>query len=130
MEQRNHTELEIEQQEVEDLLKTRVCPEDEIINFIFALLARHDSQLCQRDPSRCPSFFRSYFMTNLLNEGSESDRQYIYDENVSRWSQNNNLFEHDKYFGPIYIENRHSILTVIFITKKHIQIFDRVEYIA
>ena len=43
MKQKIHIELEIEQQEVENQLKTGVYLNDDIINFTFVLLAKRDS---------------------------------------------------------------------------------------
>ena len=104
-----------------------MVPDDEVINFIFALMTKRDSQLRVTDKTQLESsFFRTYFMTNRLKKGFEFDSGYSYDVNVRNWSQKQNLFLHNNFF-PIHIVNRYCILTVIFIPEKCVQIFDRVK---
>ena len=81
MKKRIHLELKMDQEKVEDQLKIGVGPDNEVINFIFALVAKRDSQLCETDGSWRPScFLETYFMANLLKIGFEFDSGYRYDK--------------------------------------------------
>ena len=43
---------------------------DEIIHFFYVMLGKRDEELCKADPNRKRShFFKSFFITTLLNEG-------------------------------------------------------------
>ena len=43
---------------------------DEVIHFFYVMLAKRDEEMCAEDPKRKRShFFKSFFMTKLLNEG-------------------------------------------------------------
>ena len=109
------------QEEVKDQLKTRVGPDDEVINFIFTLVEKSDSQLCEIDGSRRLSFFfRTYFITNLLKDRFESDSEYSYNVNVPSWSQKKKNISTQYIFVPVHIVNKHCVLSVIFITNKYI----------
>lgn len=60
---------------------------DEVIHIYFAMLGKHDEELCRLDPSRKPShFFKSFLMTSLLNVAGTENGQYEY-KNVKRWSK-------------------------------------------
>ena len=44
---------------------------DEVIHFFFVMLSKRDEEMCAADPGRKRShFFKSFFMTKLLNEGN------------------------------------------------------------
>jgi Ulp1 protease family, C-terminal catalytic domain len=62
---------------------------DEVIHFFYMMLAKRDAELCRLDPTRkrC-HFFKSFFITKLLQEGHALyDGQYDY-KSVKRWSKN------------------------------------------
>lgn len=84
------------------------------------LLKQRDTALCRQDPNRKPSyFFNSFFMEKLLI----SDNKYNY-KNVAQWSKKFNVFDLDKIFFPINIDNSHWTLGVIFVAKKEIHYYD------
>ncbi len=63
---------------------------DEVIHYFLVMLSKRDEEICREDPSRkrC-HFFKSFFMTKLLNEGHTNpaiDGKYEY-KNVKRWSK-------------------------------------------
>ena len=101
---------------------------DEVIHYFYLMLSKRDKEMCEKDPSRKPShFFKSFFMTKLLNEGhATKDGQYDY-SNVKRWSKKvhgKDLFGLNKIFFPINMGNAHWIAACIFMEKKRIEIFD------
>jgi sentrin-specific protease 1 len=102
---------------------------DEIIHYYYNMLSKRDAELCLKDPTRLRShFFRSFFMTALMNNeaGNLNCGQYKY-ENVKKWSEKvpgKDIFNLDKIFVPININQRHWIVAVIFIQEKKIEIFD------
>lgn len=109
-------------------LKPGMWLNDEIIHYFYVMLAKRDEELCQNDPSRKRShFFKSFFITKLLNEGNPScDGEYEY-KNVKRWSKKvpgKDIFELDKILFPINMGNMHWICAAIFMNEKRIQIFD------
>lgn len=63
---------------------------DEVIHFFYVMLARRDEELCKQKPERKRShFFKSFFMTSLMNEGHANPSKngtYEY-RNVKRWSK-------------------------------------------
>lgn len=63
---------------------------DEVVHFFYVMLSKRDADLCQSDPARKRShFFKSFFMTRLLNEGHKHPNingTYEYN-NVKRWSK-------------------------------------------
>ena len=120
-EKRFHLELTLDPEQVKDQLKAGVGPDDEVFNYIFALMSKRDSKLRETDLSRRPSFFfRTYFMDNLLANGFDNDIRYKYVENVWYWSQEQDLFCHKNIFVPIHIVDTHYILAVIFILERRI----------
>ncbi|GKY91291.1 hypothetical protein MPSEU_000101500 [Mayamaea pseudoterrestris] len=62
---------------------------DEVIHYFLIMLSLRDEQLVNEGKrSRRSHFFKSYFMTKLMNDGdSEKDGMYEY-KNVKRWSKN------------------------------------------
>lgn len=103
---------------------------DEVIHHFYLMLAKRDEDMCKQDPSRKRShFFKSFFMTKLLNEGHANpsmEGQYEY-RNVKRWSKKvpgKDLFALDKIFFPINQSRMHWVCTVIFMKEKKIQFFD------
>jgi sentrin-specific protease 1 len=109
-------------------LKPGMWLNDEIIHYFYLMLAKRDEELCKNDPSRNRShFFKSFFITKLLNEGNAScDGKYEY-RNVKRWSKKvpgKDIFNLDKILFPINMGNMHWICAAIFMKKKRIEIFD------
>ena len=109
---------------------------DEIVHYFYLMLAKRDAELCSTtntDPETTTTeklrshFFKSFFITKLLNEGSATnDGEYEY-RNVKSWSQKvpgEDIFALDKIFVPINIGNMHWISAVIFMQKKRIEMFD------
>ena len=101
---------------------------DEVIHYFYLMLARRDAEMSKLDPSKKRShFFKSFFMTKLLNEGDATkDGEYEY-RNVKRWSKKvpgKDIFALDKIIFPINMGQMHWICAAIFMSKKKIQIFD------
>ena len=109
-------------------LKPAQWVNDEVIHYFLLMLAKRDEELCRNDPSRkrC-HFFKSFFMTKILNEGHATmDGQYEY-RNVKRWSKNvpgKDLFKLDKVFFPINQGNMHWLCACAFIQEKRIEVYD------
>jgi hypothetical protein len=63
---------------------------DEVIQFFYIILAKQDEAICRRHDAngrKRSHFFKSFFMTKLLNEGHKS-RPGLYEySNVRRWSR-------------------------------------------
>jgi hypothetical protein len=61
---------------------------DEVIHFFYVMLSKRDDEMCRGDPGRRRShFFKSFFVTKLLQEGhATQDGQYDY-KSVRRWSR-------------------------------------------
>jgi sentrin-specific protease 1 len=86
--------------------------------------------MSEQDPSRKRShFFKSFFLTKLLNEGHSDpamEGKYEY-RNVRRWSKKvpgKDIFKLDKIFFPINQGQMHWLCGVVFIQKKKIKIYD------
>jgi sentrin-specific protease 1 len=103
---------------------------DEVIHYFCVMLAARDKELCHNHSSRKRShFFKSFFMTKLLNEGNDDkalEGKYDY-ENVKGWSKNapgNDIFKLDKIFFPINKDGTHWICAVAFVQERRIQMYD------
>lgn len=103
---------------------------DEVITYFYLMLSKRDEDLCEQDASRKRShFFKSFFMTKLLNVGHADpamEGQYEY-RNVKRWSKKvpgKNIFNLDKVFFPINQGGMHWLCAVAFVTEKRIQVYD------
>ncbi|KAG7356284.1 Ulp1 protease family protein [Nitzschia inconspicua] len=101
---------------------------DEVIHYFLVMLANRDEELCKKDPTRKRShFYKSFFITKLLNEGDATcDGQYEY-RNVKRWSKKvpgKDIFALDKIIFPVNMGNMHWICVVAFMTEKRIQVYD------
>lgn len=98
---------------------------DEIIHLYFILLGQRDEELCNRDPYRKRShFFKSFFMTKLLNEGNYGTYDY---NNVKGWSNKvpgGDIFFLDKIFVPININQMHWMCAMMDMTNKRIYMYD------
>lgn len=99
---------------------------DEVINAFHVLLDQRDGELCKLDPDRKRNhWFKTLFMTKLLNEGSSNDK-YEY-KNVKRWSKNvpgNDIFKLGKIFVPINVGKSHWVCALIDMIKKKIYMYD------
>jgi sentrin-specific protease 1 len=103
---------------------------DEVIHYFYEMLAKRDEEMCQKDSSRkrC-HFFKSFFMTKLLNEGNSNpvlDGKYEYN-NVKRWSKKvpgKDIFNLDKIIFPINEGRMHWLCAVAFMQEKRIQLYD------
>ncbi len=101
---------------------------DEVIHYFLRMLSKRDEELCSKSPGRkrC-HFFKSFFVTKLLNEGHASlDGQYDY-RNVKRWSKQvpgKDIFQLDKVFFPINQGQMHWLCACAFITEKRIEVYD------
>jgi sentrin-specific protease 1 len=101
-------------------LKPETWLNDEVINFYMQLLTDRDELLSKRYSGRRRShFFNTFFVERLL----KTDNEYTYN-NVKRWSKKIDIFELDKIFFPINIDNSHWSLAVVYPQLKQIQYFD------
>lgn len=93
----------------------------EVINFYMEMLMERDRQRSKlSDENMLDShFFSSYFMSKLLS----SDLQYAY-KNVMNWSKTFKVFEKDKIFIPVNIQNVHWAMLVVYIRRKKIRFYD------
>ena len=103
---------------------------DEVISYFYSMLAKRDEDLCQKDKSRKRShFFKSFFITKLLNEGHNDPTmkgQYEY-KNVKGFSKRvpgKDISDLDKLFFPINKSNNHWLCVVVFMNEKKIQVYD------
>lgn len=103
---------------------------DEVIHYFLIMLGKRDEELCAQDSSRLRChFFKSFFMTKILNEGHANpnvDGTYEY-RNVKRWSKKvpgKDIFNLDKIIFPINQGNAHWICGVVFMQEKRIQMYD------
>jgi sentrin-specific protease 1 len=101
---------------------------DEDIHYYFLMLAQRDANLAHEEAASSPRirchFFKSFFMTKLLDEGKSN--RYTY-SNVKAWTKNvpgGDIFCLDKVFIPVNISNVHWTCAVIFVQEKTIQYFD------
>lgn len=87
---------------------------DEVINFYMEML--NDRNKAHHKKSH---FFNSFFVERLL----KTDKKYTY-TNVQRWSKKFDIFELDKIFFPINIDNMHWTLALVEPQLKLIHYFD------
>ena len=94
------------------------------------MLSKRDQDLCEKQPGRKRShFFKSFFITKLLNEGHLNpaiEGKYEY-RNVKRWYKKvpgKDIFNLDKIFFPINAGEMHWLCAVIFMQEKCIQVYD------
>ena len=103
-------------------------PDDESINSVVALMSNRDSQLCSSGKNKLSSFFRTFFMDNLVYLGFENDSGPSYSKktkNARDWC--NDSFSHNKAFVPIHIVNSRFILAVILIQDRGIVFYDMLQ---
>jgi sentrin-specific protease 1 len=103
---------------------------DEVIHYFYIMLSKRDEEMCRLDPKRKRThFFKSFFMTKLLNEGNANpalDGKYTY-SNVKRWSKKvpgKDIFALNKIFFPINQGQSHWVCAVVFMQEKRIQMYD------
>ncbi len=95
------------------LLKPGQWLNDEVIHYFLVMLAKRDEELCRQDSNRKPThFFKSFFLTKLLNEGDANpDKDGVYEyRNVRRWSKHvkgKDIFKLSKIFFPINQNQMH-----------------------
>jgi sentrin-specific protease 1 len=98
---------------------------DEVVNFYMELLQDRDNSLHAKYPSsRVRSYyFNSFFITKLLI----CDNCYTY-LNVTRWTKTIDIFEMDKIFFPINLNNEHWAMAVVFMRRKRICYYDSLSW--
>jgi len=103
---------------------------DEVIHFFLTVLSKRDEEICANNSSKKRShFFKSFFMSTLLNEGNANpalNGKYDY-KNVKRWSKKvpgKDIFQLDKIFFPINQGGMHWVCAVAFMQEKRIQFYD------
>jgi sentrin-specific protease 1 len=99
---------------------------DEVIHYYFTMLANRDAEMRKAPRKRC-HFFKSFFITKLLDEGVTN--QYAY-QNVKDWSKNvpgKDIFGLDMVFIPVNIGNAHWACLVVFVQERRIQFFDSLD---
>lgn len=101
---------------------------DEVIHYFLLMLAKRDEEICQNSPGkqRC-HFFKSFFITKILNDGHPTlEGKYDY-KNVKRWSKKvpgKDIFKLDKVFFPINQGMMHWLCACAFISEKRIEVYD------
>jgi len=99
-------------------LRPNLWLNDEVIHYFLVTLSKRDAA----SKKRRSHFFKSFFVTKLLDEGGE----YRY-RNVKRWSKKvpgKDIFALEKIIIPINLGNMHWCTAVIFIQLKKIQYYD------
>ena len=92
------------------------------------MLAQRDAALCAAEPQRrrC-HFFKSFFVTKLLNQGHHTLAGVYEYRNVKRWSKKvpgKDIFALDKIVFPINVNQSHWVCAVAFMQEKRIQFYD------
>jgi sentrin-specific protease 1 len=86
------------------------------------MLQERDTNLYQTYFGRDHSyFFNSFFITKLLI--CDDDYKYA---NVKRWSKKIDIFEMDKIYFPININNDHWAMAVVYMKEKRICYYDSI----
>lgn len=98
-------------------LRSRTWLNDEVINFYFSMLQERN---LAEHKGRKSLFFSSFFMDRLLS-GSKSKFNY---GNVQRWTAKIDIFQLDKIFVPINVENYHWMMAVVFVQQKLVLLID------
>ena len=80
---------------------------------------REDKKRCKYRDYKRSHLFITFFMHKLLI----TDKGYKY-KNVHRWSKSFDIFEMDKIFFPINIDNIHWTMAVVYIQLKEIHYYD------
>lgn len=93
---------------------------DEVINYYMQMLSDENKRLNKNDPKSL--YLNSFFLTKLL-EKRNGEMTYTY-ENVKRWTKNHNIFEMDKIYIPLNINNNHWVLIIVKMEMKEIYFYD------
>lgn len=95
---------------------------DDVINFYMEMLHQRDIELCGRDITRRSSHYYScYFMKLLLPQNG-----YDY-SNVKKWSKKFKVFEKDKIFCPVNVNDNHWSMLIIYVQEKKIAYYDSMQ---
>jgi Ulp1 family protease len=107
-------------------LLTGVWLNDEVVNCYFDMIKKRNTQsvrVWNRDyptlQKKNSLFLATFFIAKLLEGG-----RYNYPL-VRRWTKYSNIFDLDKIFVPINIDNSHWALVVVFMMFKEIHYYDR-----
>jgi sentrin-specific protease 1 len=123
-------EVVIDKYNVEFLRSKLVCLQsgqwlnDEVINFYMNMLMERNQEQHKikvlNNPNAKPSYyFNSFFVSKLYLD----HREYDY-KSVRRWTKKFNIFDKEKIYFPINLDNTHWTLAIVYITKKEIRYFD------
>jgi hypothetical protein len=97
---------------------------DEVINFYMQLLLQRDRAFCALNPNRRPShFFNSFFLEKLVGQHSGG---YNF-AGVKKWTKKakiDDVFELEKIFFPVNIDNTHWCMAAVYPQQKRIQYYD------
>jgi len=112
-------------------LRPEVWLNDEVVNyFLKVCLASRDKNMHNDNTNhRRSHFFTSFFVQNLFDEknGNANEKGKYKYSNVKRWHKyapGKNIFEVERIFFPININNTHWALVVAFMDEKRIQYYD------
>jgi len=102
---------------------------DEVIHFYLIVLSKRDEAMCAKNGTKKRShFFKSNFMSQLLNVGHSNPSmagKYEY-RNVKRWSKNvpgKDIFDLDKICFPIHTLG-HWVCAVAYMQERRIHFYD------
>jgi len=96
---------------------------DEAINFYMCLLMDRDEKRYEQQNNctkkrKSSHYFNSFFLVKLI-----MNEKYTY-SNVKRWTKKFDVFQKDKIFIPVNINNSHWTMIVVFVQKKEIHYYD------
>mmetsp|Transcript_25488 Transcript_25488/g.42539 ORF Transcript_25488/g.42539 Transcript_25488/m.42539 type:complete len:449 (+) Transcript_25488:85-1431(+) len=95
---------------------------DEVVNFYMEMLKERDGELCAAQPGRRDShYFSSFFLDRLMDQ--KLTRKYTYSQ-VKRWTKKFDVFEKEKIFMPVNLNNTHWTMAVVFVQRKEIHYYD------
>eukprot|EP01082_Thalassiosira_pseudonana_P006196 g5317.t1 g5317 contig2:249184-250035(+) len=116
-------------------LKPKVWLNDEVVNYFvnFCLASRDKNMHNDNANHRRSHFFNSFFVQTLFNEknGNANEKGKYKYPNVKRWHKHapgKNIFEQERIFFPISINNSHWALVVAFMDEKRIQYYDSLKW--
>ena len=101
---------------------------DEVLHFFLSMLAQRDAEMVATGQAKRRShFFKSFFVTKLLNQGHSTQAGVYEYRNVKRWSKKvpgKDIFALDKIVFPININESHWVCAVAFMQERKIQFYD------
>lgn len=102
---------------------------DEILHSFWELLSVREDELCRKNGNRLRThFFKSFFMTKLLNIGAEPPIGETFEyQRVQSWSRRvygGDIFNLSKVVFPINVRQIHWFCVVAFMQEKRIQFYD------